>query len=338
MARAGFTPVWANDVDPYAIATHRRLHEVADPDWRIAAQRFAEHAAVAGDIRDVGGALRQGMADVVVGGPPCQGFSVAGRMDPNDPRSRHVFDFLGLVARIKPRAFVMENVAALARNKRWSDVIASLRETAAPNYRVSLVVLNASHWGVPQKRERMFLIGVPLEGPEISFPCPPTASAPPTVRNALKTLPPAGEAGNEQLCTAIISLAKNPVLRRSPYAGMLFNGQGRVMNLDQPAPTLPASMGGGIGRQSSMRGSSRTERSRGSSRITIAFFMSVFHRWTGCRKVHICAASPWRRLPRFRRFHEMSLGRENSPLDSGKLETPYPRSSDTMLLPLLAQP
>lgn len=244
MARAGFTPVWANDIDPYAIATHRRLHEVADPDWRIAAQRFAEHAAVAGDIRDVGGALRQGMADVVVGGPPCQGFSVAGRMDPNDPRSRHVFDFLGLVARIKPRAFVMENVAALARNKRWSDVIASLRETAAPNYRVSLVVLNASHWGVPQKRERMFLIGVPLEGPEISIPCPPTASAPPTVRNALKTLPPAGEAGNEQLCTAIISLAKNPVLRRSPYAGMLFNGQGRVMNLDQPAPTLPASMGG----------------------------------------------------------------------------------------------
>jgi C-5 cytosine-specific DNA methylase/Hint domain/LAGLIDADG-like domain len=56
----------------------------------------------------------------------CQGFSVAGRMDPADPRSRHVFDFLGAVARVQPRAFVMENVAALARNQRWAAIIVRL--------------------------------------------------------------------------------------------------------------------------------------------------------------------------------------------------------------------
>lgn len=184
------------------------------------------------------------MADLVIGGPPCQGFSVAGRMDPNDPRSRHVFDFLGLVAKVKPRAFVMENVAALARNKRWSDIISNLKALATLEYKVELVVLNASHWGVPQARERMFLVGVPLDGPDFQLGEPPTVDSPPTVRSTFSLLPRVGEVGNDSLCTAIITLAKSPVLRRSPYAGMLFNGQGRVMGLDRPAPTLPATMGG----------------------------------------------------------------------------------------------
>jgi DNA (cytosine-5)-methyltransferase 1 len=243
-AKAGFTPVWANDIDPDAVSTYNRLDQVADPDWIEAAARFSGHKSVCGDVRVAADALQEGMADLVIGGPPCQGFSVAGRMDPNDPRSRHVFDFLGLVKRIKPKAFVMENVAALARNKRWGEIIGSLKETATQDYKVTLVVLNASHWGVPQARERMFLVGVPQDGPDFTMPSPPTAANPPSVRDALRSLPPAGMMGNDSLCTAIITLAKRPVLRRSPYAGMLFNGQGRAMNLDVPAPTLPASMGG----------------------------------------------------------------------------------------------
>lgn len=243
-AEAGFTPVFANDIDPYAVQTYNRLSEVKDPEWAGAAVRLRGHAAVAGDVRIAAASLTEGMADLVIGGPPCQGFSVAGRMDPNDPRSRHVFDFLGLVAKVKPKAFVMENVAALARNRRWSEIIDSLKEMASLDYKVELMILNASHWGVPQARERMFLVGVPQEGPDFSMPDAPTESAPPTVRDALARLPRAGEPGNSSLCTAAITLAKAPVLRRSPYAGMLFNGQGRAMNLDRPAPTLPASMGG----------------------------------------------------------------------------------------------
>jgi DNA (cytosine-5)-methyltransferase 1 len=243
-ARAGFTPVWANDIDPDAVNTYNRLERVEDPEWAGAAERFKGHKAVCGDVRVAATALAEGMADLVIGGPPCQGFSVAGRMDPNDPRSRHVFDFLGLVNRVRPKAFVMENVAALARNKRWGEIIRTLQDTATQDYKVSLVVLNASHWGVPQARERMFLVGVPHDGPDFELPAPPTVDAPPTVRQALNSLPPVGEPGNDSLCTAIITLAKSPVLRRSPYAGMLFNGQGRAMNLDRPAPTLPATMGG----------------------------------------------------------------------------------------------
>lgn len=243
-ARAGFTPVFANDIAPYAVQTYNKLHLVRDPEWREAASRFEGHSAVCGDVGAAGASLTEGMADLVIGGPPCQGFSVAGRMDPNDPRSRHVFDFLGLVARVKPRAFVMENVAALARNSRWTGIIETLKSTAALDYKVELVVLNASHWGVPQNRERMFLVGVPRNGPDFSMPEPPTLDTPPTVRSALSALPRAGEPGNDSLCAAKISLAKSPVLRYSPYSGMMFNGQGRAIALDRPAPTLPATMGG----------------------------------------------------------------------------------------------
>src|SRR6266702_4848756 len=106
-ARAGARPVWANDIDPFAVETYNRIPKAEDPDWRDAAERFQGHTAVAGDVRLLARDLGEGTADLVVGGPPCQAFSVAGRMDPNDPRSRHVFNFLGDVAKVRPRAFVM---------------------------------------------------------------------------------------------------------------------------------------------------------------------------------------------------------------------------------------
>ena len=65
-----------------------------------------------------------------------------------------------------------------------------------------------------------------------------------TVRNAFEALPKFGEPGNDSLCRAKITFAKKPVMRRSPWAGMMFNGAGRPLDLERPALTLPASMGG----------------------------------------------------------------------------------------------
>jgi DNA (cytosine-5)-methyltransferase 1 len=226
--RAGFTPIWANDIDRASVETHNKL--------------FAQHVAVAGDIR-----LQKlpyvGSAEVVLGGPPCQGFSVAGKMDPNDPRSQHVFDFLCVVGQLTPRIFVMENVKALAVNRRWTQLRDELvAKSVELGYNTQLLLLNASHFGVPQSRERMFLIGV--KDGQLAIPLPTTDDNPPTVRSALAELPAHGDVGNDSLCMAKVTPAKTPVLRRSPYAGMLFNGQGRPLDLDRPAPTLPASMGG----------------------------------------------------------------------------------------------
>jgi DNA (cytosine-5)-methyltransferase 1 len=154
-----------------------------------------------------------------------------------------VWDFLSVVERVEPEAFVMENVKALAENRRWTMLLHGLVERGEElGYQVSLLVLNASHYGVPQARERMFLIGM-ANGAEVSEP-PRTNGPAPTVRDVLDVLPNYGEPGNDTLCPAKVTAARKPVLRRSPFAGMLFNGQGRPLNLDAPAPTLPASMGG----------------------------------------------------------------------------------------------
>src|SRR5687767_7698293 len=99
---AGFVPLWANDIDPDACETYAR--------------NVGPHI-VCGDVAGLSasGALRT-RPDLVIGGPPCQGFSVAGHMRPTDPRSQHVWIFLDCVDRMKPGAFVMENVKHLAVN------------------------------------------------------------------------------------------------------------------------------------------------------------------------------------------------------------------------------
>ena len=229
---AGYQPVWANDIDPWAVETYNKA--------------LGGHVAHAGDLTEWVETLPTPMSvDLVVGGPPCQGFSVAGKMDPNDPRSRHVFNFIGIVRRLRPRGFVMENVKALAVNKRWSQLLDQLvAEASEAGYQTRLLLLNASHYGVPQARERMFLIGTQESPKSDLLPMPTSIDESPTVRDAIDQLPAFGAPGNDSASTAKITPAKNPVMRRSPFAGMLFNGQGRPMDLDRPAPTLPASMGG----------------------------------------------------------------------------------------------
>jgi DNA (cytosine-5)-methyltransferase 1 len=225
---AGFKPLWANDHDATAVETYNAL--------------VGDHA-VCGDVNRVPWPEPRS-ADVVVGGPPCQGFSVAGKMDPTDPRSGHVWTFLEFVKHVEPRAFVMENVKALAISDRWSILRNSLEAHARRlGYDTQILVLRASAYGVPQRRERMIFIGV--KDGVAPTDIPSTRRADKTVREALSELPPYGTPGNDTFCTARVAPAKKPVLRPTPYRGcLLFNGNGRPLDLDAPAPTLPASMGG----------------------------------------------------------------------------------------------
>ena len=226
--RAGFRVRWAIDVDRYAIETYNAN---------------LEPNGLCGDVLrvDPPGDLRP---DLVIGGPPCQGFSVIGRMDPRDPRSRHVDHFLDVVERLRPRAFVMENVKALGVSPRWVGTRQRLLDRAAAlGYERSLLLLNAQDYAVPQARERMFLIGLRDAVPRV--PEPTTAGNAPTVGSALSRLPRFGEPGNDAACAARVIPARSPVMRPTAYRGsLLFNGSGRPLQLGQPAKTLPASMGG----------------------------------------------------------------------------------------------
>ncbi len=228
---AGFETIWANDIDPFALETYRK---------ELIRRGHSMPEIFCGDISKAVLPPR-GSSDVVIGGPPCQGFSVAGKMDPGDPRSRQVWEFFRVVEELAPSAFVMENVKALATNSRWAGTIEALEAKGEKlGYKCRVMVLNAADYGVPQLRERMFLVGIR----ERTMPKPISLAKRTTVREALRSLPTFGELGNDSICKAKVTAAKFPVMRKSPYAGMLFNGQGRPVDLEGPALTLPASMGG----------------------------------------------------------------------------------------------
>ena len=101
--------------------------------------------------------------DGIIGGPPCQGFSLSGNRDKKDPRNSLFMEFVRFVKYFKPKFFVMENVPGILSmktkdNKRVKDII--LSEYDAAGYNVKICKLNAAEYGVPQKRERVFFIGI----------------------------------------------------------------------------------------------------------------------------------------------------------------------------------
>lgn len=230
---AGFDVVAANEMDKYACETFRANH----PESKL----------IEGDIDICGEELHSYRGvDVVFGGPPCQGFSVAGKMNPNDPRSKLIFSFCAIVENVKPKTFVMENVKALGTLSKFEAVrTALISRLQKAGYRITIHILNSKDFGVPQSRERVFFIGVKDRiKPVYKTSFRKYLKAAPTLREVLIPLGKPGTKLNNQICNAKVTLAAKPVLRKSPYAGMLFNGQGRPLNPDGWASTLPASMGG----------------------------------------------------------------------------------------------
>ncbi len=239
-ANAGFNILFANDIDPDACSTYRLNHE----------SDIAQ-----GSLLDISPLERVAgrSVDLVFGGPPCQGFSVAGKMDPDDERSQLIHSFFDVVDTLQPKAFVCENVKALAVLTKWKGVRDALFARGRKAYRVALIVLNATDYGVPQIRERMFLIGLHKDifpGSDTDLQAMIEAGLSTqtkrarTVADIIRSLGRAGTEGNSRTCAAKITFARSPIMRNSPYAGMMFNGAGRPLPPRKWATTLPASMGG----------------------------------------------------------------------------------------------
>ena len=98
--------------------------------------------------------------DVIIGGPPCQGFSISGKRLMDDPRNKLYKSFVDIVACIMPKMFVMENVPGLIRlfgGKVKEEIIKDFTELG---YNVDMQLLSAEQYGVPQKRKRAFFVGI----------------------------------------------------------------------------------------------------------------------------------------------------------------------------------
>lgn len=147
--RAGFRTVLANEWDAAACETLRA--NITDRVAQCAIQEMDRFPA----------------ADVIAGGPPCQGFSNLGERVPNDPRNQLWRHFMRAVEDVRPKAFVMENVPPLLASQEFVEIT---RLATSLGYRVAGRVLNAADYGTPQTRKRAIVIGV--RGGEPSHPEP----------------------------------------------------------------------------------------------------------------------------------------------------------------------
>lgn len=139
---------------------------------------------------DLAHALPLPTATVVVGGPPCQGFSSAGLRQKDDSRNDLVRHFAEMVVQVRPQAFIFENVEGFLTAQGGDSVMELLEPLIGAGYRIHLRKINAANYGVPQHRKRVIAIGG--FGWEPSFP-PPTHAAfgAPGAQCAARGLPPA---------------------------------------------------------------------------------------------------------------------------------------------------
>lgn len=145
---------------------------------------FRHSALIQGDIREtptsmiLGAAnLRTGEADLLTGGPPCQGFSNAGKRDPSDIRNTLIFDFLRVVRESQPRFFVMENVPGFVSMKKNGFLRQFLETAYDAYYELVYGLADACCYGVPQHRTRFLCMGTrrdlwEIEGKLGSLPQP----------------------------------------------------------------------------------------------------------------------------------------------------------------------
>ena len=109
--------------------------------------------------------------DVVIGGPPCQGMSLAGPRKLHDPRNKLYLSFIRIVKELQPKAFVIENVPGLVSLFKGAIKESILEEFQQMGYNVKYQILNSADYGVPQTRKRVFFVGL-RSGETFNFPEP----------------------------------------------------------------------------------------------------------------------------------------------------------------------
>lgn len=198
-AVAGFAVGCSSDIDPFSCSTLR---------LNRGKKSFYSHGnSLVGDINKIRGAdllkeanLELGEVDIVLGGPPCQAFSVFGRRKGmKDPRGNLVWEYLRIIQEIQPKAFVFENVAGLKSihgGKLYEEILEQL--TLAGSYAVTAHSYNMADFGIPQFRDRIFFIGarngnkVPLMEPTHGNGAMFAVSPYRVAREALRFLPEPG--------------------------------------------------------------------------------------------------------------------------------------------------
>ena len=205
--RAGFKTIWANDMDANACKTH---------------QNWSKATVVCGDISKVDYAAIP-VSDVILGGFPCQGFSLSGPRKIDDSRNVLYKHYVKLVRQNKPKAFVGENVKGLLTMGEGKIIDAIVADFAECGYDVYCKLVNAKNFGVPQDRERVIIVGFRQDLHVRDFKLPDTNGQTMTLREAIGNMP---QVKPSDVCDA-------------PYSSR-YMSRNRKRGWDDVAYTVPA--------------------------------------------------------------------------------------------------
>lgn len=218
----GFEPVVCVDVDPEACKTLR-----CNADWPVFEGRIENFEC-------------SGYVPGVIGGPPCQGFSPAGKGNPNDPRNFLWREYFRVVHTLKPHFIVLENVPGMMHAKHSRHLQDLLEAFEQEGFIMTVGVLDAADYGVPQHRKRLFVLGG--RGFKIELPAP-TVERHVTVREAIGDL--------EEDCTT----PNHTRNKHAPHVAERWSKLGpgemdpnyRRSRLDPDKPSVTIRAGGGMG-------------------------------------------------------------------------------------------
>ena len=227
--RAGFQVVMANEYDKTIWATYERNHSTP---------------LIKGDIRNIKETDFPDNIDGIIGGPPCQSWSEAGTLRGiDDDRGKLFYEYIRILKNKQPKFFLAENVSGMLANRHSSAVKNILNDFEECGYDVSIDLVNASDYGVPQDRKRVFYIGFRKDlNVKFKFPNPttPTPESKKTLYDAIWDLKD----------NAIPALPKNKanknltVQSHEYFTGAystIFMSRNRVRAWDKPGFTVQAS-------------------------------------------------------------------------------------------------
>ena len=175
--QAGFDVISAVEVDPVHVAVHNYNFPICNTFCRDITQLHGLELSCGNDI------------DLIVGGPPCQGFSLIGKRDMNDPRNDLIAQFMRITKEIRPKYFIMENVSGLTIGTAKLLLEGAISDIEMNGYRIvkPYRILNAADYGVPQSRKRLFLLGYRSDQAAPQYPEKLMAAT--TVGDAIGDLP-----------------------------------------------------------------------------------------------------------------------------------------------------
>lgn len=155
LMNVGFNPSLINEIEPKFLESYYFNHDTHIDNYYCGdIKELTESKELTEKYKDI---------DLIVGGPPCQGFSMANRQRLlDDPRNKLYSYYLDLLDNIRPKFFIMENVKGMM--KKSNEILDNFHSILGTEYSIDIVLLNAKDYGIPQNRERVFVIGTKVKG------------------------------------------------------------------------------------------------------------------------------------------------------------------------------